>query len=824
MFRIVGLVFLLSFQLYSQKISIKDRESNLPIEGGFVFNQDRSVVKYTDEKGIVEISSFSKNETIFINHPQFIEQSFTYEKAEAIEYEFFLEKKTEELDEVVLSFFKGKLQKDKVAEQTFVFTKKEIEKISPQTSADLLAATPGVKVQKSQFGGGSPVIRGMEANRVLLVVDGVRMNNAIYRKGHLQNSITVAPTMLERVEVLFGPSSVMYGSDALGGVVHYYTKTLRTSKDPTVNSTLFSRVSSINNEFTGSGAVELSFKKWASYTSVSYSSFGDLRMGKNRSHGYEDWGKVFRYSDNSEFVYNASSVVNENPSIQKNTGFSQKDFLQKLYFSLSKKTELLFNFQYSTSSDIPRFDKLTETKEGELKYAEWFYGPQKRLLLSSQLKFSELNDWLDKGVLTFAYQDIEESRINRKFSSIDKRSYGYEDVDVFSINGDFSVSLGREKNKTVSYGFETAFNKVASEAYGKVLKLDPDSNAIIGFDGDFAVQSRYPDGGSNYLNQAFYIGYRQDVLEKHTINTGVRWTYTQLNARWEDTTFIELPESDVSLFNNAITVTLGDIYRLNNTTRISAVLSSGFRSPNIDDIGKVREKNGKVTVPNTSLKPEYAYNSEIGFVKDLKNKTFTISGNTYYTLLKDYIIRAPYSVNGNTTVLYEEEEVELQTNINRGNAYIFGGTLGFNGEFTNNWFTAGAITYTEGRTYDTDGPLSSIPPLFGNLLLGYRRGRIETIINYEFNGVKKASDYNLEEGIDNIEQTPIVGEDSDPDNIKYAGTPSWSVIGASVKYEYKTCLELLLQVDNVLDKHYKEFASGLSAPGRNFSLSAKYMF
>ncbi len=109
-------------------------------------------------------------------------------------------------------------------------TKEDIFKESPQTTADLLASVPGIKVQKSQFGGGSPVLRGMESNRVLLVVDGVRMNNAIYRKGHLQNSITVSPTQLERTEIVFGPSSVIYGSDALGGVIHYYTRTPKTSE------------------------------------------------------------------------------------------------------------------------------------------------------------------------------------------------------------------------------------------------------------------------------------------------------------------------------------------------------------------------------------------------------------------------------------------------------------------------------------------------------------------------------------------------------------------------------------------------------------------
>ena len=95
---------------------------------------------------------------------------------------------------------------------------------NPSTTADWLGSSGEVFVQKSQLGGGSPVIRGFEASRVLLMVDGVRMNSAIFRAGHLQNIITVDNMILDRVEILYGPSSTMYGSDALGGVVNLFTK------------------------------------------------------------------------------------------------------------------------------------------------------------------------------------------------------------------------------------------------------------------------------------------------------------------------------------------------------------------------------------------------------------------------------------------------------------------------------------------------------------------------------------------------------------------------------------------------------------------------
>ncbi len=450
----------------------------------------------------------------------------------------------------------------------------------------------------------------MESNRVLLVVDGVRMNNAIYRKGHLQSSITVSPNLLDRTEVVFGPSSVIYGSDALGGVIHYYTKTPKLSDKIEIKGSSFLRYSSVNNEITNTISAELQFKKWASFTSVSHSNFGDLKMGKNRSHGFDDWGKVFFYSDNLNGNYNENPTVNKDPNLQRNTGFSQTDVLQKFFVPLSKTTDLKVNIQYSTSSDVPRFDRLTELKNGNLKFAEWYYGPQNRLLVSSQLEINPNKNWLDSGTITVAYQNVKESRIQRKFGSLE-RSYKEEGVDVFSMNGDFTVPLAKKRN--LGYGFEVAYNDVKSNSYGKTLRVN--NNEIVGFDDGFTVQSRYPDGGSSYFSSAMYLDYRQDITPKSTLNTGIRLTNTQLDAKWIDETFIELPSNDISLNNTAVTATVGYVYKPVRTWQLNAVLSSGFRSPNIDDVGKVREKNGKVTVPNITLKPEHAYNAEIGVSK-----------------------------------------------------------------------------------------------------------------------------------------------------------------------------------------------------------------
>ena len=811
--QVITLFLLLIFTaVFSQSITIIDAKTGMPIEGVAVFNKDKTISAISSIRGLSDISNFKENELLIFSHVSYAEFQEKKATLKQNNYQVFLSKHSEQLDEIVVSVFKNKEKANRIAEQIEVASLRDIQRLSPQTSADLLASIPGIKVQKSQFGGGSPVLRGMESNRVLLVVDGVRMNNAIYRKGHLQSSITVNPNLLDRTEVVFGPSSVIYGSDALGGVIHYYTKTPKLSDKNKIKAGTFSRYSSVNNEITNAISAELQFKKWASLTSITHSNFGDLKMGKNRAHGFDNWGKTFFYSDNLAGNYNENPTINNDVNLQRNTGFNQTDFLQKFFVPLSKKTDLKVNIQYSTSSDIPRFDKLTELKKGTLKFAEWYYGPQNRLLISSQLEINPDTKWLKKGTITTAYQNVEESRIQRNFESLD-RSYKEESVNIYSVNGDFTVPLAEKRD--LGYGFEVAYNDVQSNSYGKTLKIS--NNKIVGFDGDFTVQSRYPDGGSNYFSSAMYLDYRQDISYNSTLNTGVRLTNTRLNARWIDETFITLDDSDISLNNTALTATIGYVYKPVKTWKLNAILSSGFRSPNIDDVGKVREKNDKVTLPNINLRPEHAYNAEIGAQKYFNNKKFRIGANIYYTLLNNYIYREAIP---NQDILYEGERLPVLKNVNKGTAYITGTTISYQGKLSESWKTSGSLTYTKGKSFDEKEPLSSIPPLFGRFELNYSKKKFEGGVNVVFNAKKDITDYNFEEGIDNHEQTPIINQDPDVKDIdKYYGTPSWITFGFQAKYTVNDNISIQTQFANLFDQHYKEFASGVSAPGRNISIS-----
>ncbi len=716
----------------------------------------------------------------------------------------FSQEIAEKLNEVSFSAKKTHQTSLQIPEQTYVITPKEIEEVTPQTTADLLGKQPGIRMQKSQMGGGSPVIRGMEANRILLVVDGVRMNNAIYRSGHLQNAITMDPNTLEKAEIIYGPSSVIYGSDALGGVVHFYTRTPQTNQKDPVKVGLMGRYSSANNEFTSNANITLSGKKLASFTSFTYSDFGDLRMGANTWHDFDDWGKTYLYSDNSENHYNPNPVVNDNPNIQKNTGYTQADFLQKLVYDINLNNQLIGNVQYSTSSNVPRYDNLSETKGGGLKWAEWHYGPQERLMASLQYRYENESKFIRNATLTGAYQNIKESRIQRRYGRLE-RSYRNEEVDVFSFNVDLDSQLNEKLE--LSYGAEFTYNDVSSNAYGRELILDQ-SNNITGYN-PTVILSRYPDGGSDYTTLAGYAQLIYSISPKHSLDIGGRYTKTMLSAKWIDETYITLPENNIDLDNDAVTGSIGYSFTPTKRDKIGIVLSSGFRSPNIDDIGKVREQNDLALVPNTTLKPEYAYNAEFNFQKRLWNK-FTLGGNIYYTLLDNYIIRDLYALPGTDGKLeVDGESFPTAANVNKDQAYIWGTTGYFNWKINRYFNLNSDLTFTKGKTKDTDKPMPSILPLFGQTSLTFSSRDWDFQFNSAYNARKHGDEYGG--GVDNPELA--VSEEY--------GIPAWITFNLMGGYRISKNMKVQVNLDNIFDVHYKEFASGISASGRNVRVTVR---
>ena len=262
----------------AQQIVVVDELENTPIPAAAVFNDLKTKTEITDINGFVTIDKFIGSEKIYVQHISYHKISVL---KSSIQDTIFLTPKATSLNEVVVSASKFQQSKKEVPQTIISIDSKAIQFSNPQTSADLLSNSGRVFVQKSQLGGGSPLIRGFSTNRLLITVDGVRLNNAIFRGGNVQNVLSINPFNVENTEIILGSGSVIYGSDAIGGVMNFYTTTpkLSESKTPNLSARSTVRYASANTEKTAHLDFNVGFQKWGFHTSASVSDFGDLKYG-----------------------------------------------------------------------------------------------------------------------------------------------------------------------------------------------------------------------------------------------------------------------------------------------------------------------------------------------------------------------------------------------------------------------------------------------------------------------------------------------------------------------------------------------------------------
>jgi len=729
-----------------------------------------------------------------------------------------------QLNEVVISATRFTQKKKNVAQKIDVLPSGYIRSVSAQNTGDLLMGTGNVFVQKSQQGGSSPVIRGFEASRVLLIIDGVRMNNAIYRSGHLQNVITVDQNMLERIEIMYGPSSTLYGSDALGGVINFRTRSPKladSTKNYTVHAGAFTRFSSANQEKTAHADLNIGLRETGSFSSFTFSDFGDMRMGGRFSDEYPDFGKRTQYI--ADVAGQDSVLINDNDLIQKFSGYRQWDFTQKVLFKPGDKTAHSLNFQWSNSTDVPRYDRLQDIRNGTLRYARWYYGPQRRNLYAYEFSTEKLPGFFSDVKANLNYQHIEESRNTREYRRYDRLDSRRERINVAGMTIDARKTW---RNNELTVGADGQLNDLKS--------VGTRTNILTG--AISKIDSRYPDGKNNMNNFAVFGQHTFEMLDgKLVLNDGVRLQGTSLHATIVDTAIqLHLPYTDIKQHNMAVTGNIGLIFSPDDRLKISGVVSSGFRSPDIDDLSKIFESSTsarQLLVPNPELKPEYTYNVDLGISRIFNNKIrFEITG--FYTLFKNAIVVAPFIFNGKDSVIYQGVQSQVLAHQNKNRAHLYGFNAGLSANITNSFTLVSNINFTRGKyeaddtksttvyqkqpdnTYIlvlqkvSDKPLDHIPPVFGKTSLLYHN-RIFSIEFFMFyNGWKKLDAYNPD------------GED----NAQYAtpeGTPSWITYNLRAVYKVNNYVDLQAGIDNIADKNYRSFASGFSAPGRNFTVTLR---
>ena len=676
--------------------------------------------------------------------------------------------------------------------------------VPPGNTAELLQNSGQIHVQQSQQGGGSPVLRGFEANRVLLVVDGVRMNNAIYRSGHLQNIITIDPNTLEQIQVIMGPNSVRFGSDALGGVVHFKTSRPRFRSNPSephYSGMISAQYRSVNNAYNINAKAEAGGPRWGTVVSFSQSEFGDLSMGSWRAHGDSTWGLVPFIATRINGV--DSLIANPDPEKQSPTGYTQNDFLHKLRLGIPGGA-IETNIQYSKSSNIPRFDKINDFSGDSLRWAEWNYGPQERLMTA--VTWEQYLGLPGSLHTTFAFQKISESRIKRLFGSA-FRTVQEEQVEVLSMSSIWKSSPFRGDGWKFEAGFDGQLNDVAS----KVEAQDADGQDLVdpGFGG--ALVTRYPNGGSNMRTVGAFTSAKRSLGDKE-FHFGLRYSFTSFDARFLSTAFLQLPFSELQSAHGALTGSVAADIPLGPTVSSISSLSSGFRHPNIDDAAKVREKGGYVLVPNDSLNAEYLYSLDESITWRHPSSGLSVSVAGFVSFWTEIITPVNSTIDGLDSLEIDGEFSRIQRNENSGNAIIRGSTFEVNYPIMENMNLKSSLNFTKGYLLASDNsPLAHMPPTFGKTSLAYSSKNWSLEAYALYSGEKNIDDYgpgstdNIQEALEN-------------------GTPSWWTLNLESHIIFNEHLHAQLGVSNIFDLHYKSFASGISAPGRGAYITLHAIF
>ena len=659
----------------------------------------------------------------------------------------------------------------------------------------------------------------------------------------------------------------MYGSDALGGVVHFRSKDPKlhfaNSEGSALEGNAYTRYASANSEATVHVDLNYGTDKWASLSSFSFTNFGELRAGSNRPEGFEHFGQRQYYLERKngidQLILNAfvdtMGVKRDTVSYfdtQEGTGYAQWDMMQKVRFQPNDNMYFIANLQFSSSTDVPRYDQLTELTDisdpTTLKFSEWHYGPQKRFMASLKARILKKSRFYDKAMFIASYQKINEDRLKRKRDA-STTTFNLEDVSVYSLTGDFDKAISPDESLTMSYGFDVNHNTVDSRAGEK----DKDDGFLY-----FTAPTRYPSGGSTLMSLGAYANARWKSRDSIlNLDAGLRYSYVDLHATFVDSVIVWPQEyrDGVGTSNGALTYGFGATINTKDNFQIRVLGASAFRSPNVDDFGKIRAKSGFTTIPNTELRPEYSYTGELTIGKEFGKHTkeggtsLYVSATGFYTYLKDAMIRLNFpNPDGSTNLFYDGEFYETLANVNAESARVYGysGNLILKlGKYFN---LKSNINITEGKqTYrktsldpavkiDTIVPFAHIPPMYGQTALTFANDQLTLQIAVRYQGKKTVDEYNINDIAINSDGSLEIDREGSSDNIdqgyyrlvdgerEYVGTLAWTTYNFYGSYKLNKKWVVDLAMENILDLHYRPFSSGLSAPGRNIIAALRMKF
>ena len=780
---------------HGQTATILSKEGKVPLESVLLHSENPNIQGITNKNGQVDLSPFMSVEKIDIRYLGYKPVIVSYSSIKEKKFIIYLEEAGITLDEMVISASRWQESSKGIPSKIRTISTSDVQLLQPQTAADLLGISGEVSIQKSQQGGGSPMIRGFSTNRLLYVIDGVRMNTSIFRAGNLQNVISLDPFTIENTEVIFGPGSVIYGSDAIGGVMNFQTIKPRLSVDKKwdIHANISSRYSSANKEETTHGTLHIGTKQLASVTSYSFNQFGDLKMGK---YGPDSYLRPF-YVDQVE---NMDKIIqNTNPRIQVPSGYDQQNVMQKFLYKPSERWEIQYGFHRSATTSYPRYDRLIEVNTAGMPVsAVWNYGPQ--IWQMNHFSVQHFGDNLLYDALTFrmAHQYFEESRIDRNFSGSNRYRLRtqVEKVNALSINIDLKKTL---KKGILYYGLESVGNKVSSQATSKNIQTEA----------PILVADRYPQARWN--SYAIFGNYQYPVSKKYTAQLGIRYNLFNMEADFSrNLAFFPFAFKTTNIQNGAFSGNAGLVISPDDKTKISLNAATGFRAPNVDDMGKLFDfVSGEVVVPNIDLTAEIAYNGEINLSKLIGN-SLKIDLTGYYTYLQNAMVRRATKVEGKDSILYNGKMSKTYSIQNAAFAEIYGFHAGFEIDLPLGFYLSSRYNVQIGKEELNNGATTNsrhAAPAFGLSTFGYKKGKIHLQFYAAYSASVSYENLNEEE-----RQKPAIYA-RDENGKPYS--PSWYTLNMKGMFTVFKSSTLNIGLENLTNQRYRTYSSGIVAPGIN---------
>ena len=614
----------------------------------------------------------------------------------------------------------------------------QIRETNARTTPEALQGVAGVFLQKTNHGGGSAFIRGLTGNQTLLVIDGIRLNNATYRYGPNQYLNTIDMFTLERVDVLKGIGAIEYGSDAMGGVINLTTKEVNTSgfKDFKLSNT--SKFLSSQMEKTNRTEMSYATNNWTILGGLSIKRFGDIVGGEG--------------------------VGNQAPS-----GYREKNYDIKAKVKLSSTQEITFSTQNTIQRDIPIYHKIVlenfkinqvDKQVHNLNYLKYRYANNSKVI-------SEI-------LVTLSQQRSIENRSNQKNNATLLRK---ERDTIHSTGITAEIIVKPTKNWTSNTGVDIYSDLVNSNT----TETNTSANTQI------QKRGLYPNGSIYNNNSLFNIHYLN--LGKLSVIAGIRYNF--LDIRISDTTL-----GNVTLKPSALVTNYGINYQLNKNNFIFGSISTGYRAPNIDDLGTLGIVDFRYEIPSYNLKPEKSKNIELGYKYNSIKTNFTVS--VFQMNLKDVIARI--IVDGQVINGYN-----VYTKKNIESSYIKGTEISVSHQINNHFAFQTNATYTYGQNVTKNEPMRRMPPFFGQNTLSWHSKNKTVAIRHQFAG----------------KQTRLAKGDIDDNRIGVLGTAQWNTIqiDASIRWKH---LEINASAINILNQKYKTHGSGVYGMGRAFGVSVSW--